>query len=163
MAKFVQGETDVLVSTTVIEVGIDVPNATLMIIRNADRFGLSQLHQLRGRVGRGTHGGRCVLAADISSGDAMERIEAMVSTTDGFALARIDLEIRGQGTVFAGAQSGAPDLRLGDILRDHELLEAANRVATEAVATDRAGSFVTGVMQEVERFFGRDTEWLSRS
>ena len=163
MARVVAGEIDVLVSTTVIEVGIDVPNATLMVIRDADRFGLSQLHQLRGRVGRGSHSGTCILAADVSSGDAMERIEAMVSTSDGFALATIDLTIRGQGTVFAGAQSGAPDLELADILRDHELLEAANRVATRAVTDDRDGAFVSGVMAEVEKFFGRDTEWLSRS
>ena len=163
MARFVAGEIDVLVSTTVIEVGIDVPNATLMVIRDADRFGLSQLHQLRGRVGRGSHGGTCILAADVSSGDALERIEAMVSTADGFAVATIDLGIRGQGTIFAGAQSGAPDLKLADILRDHELLEAANRVATHAVGSDRDGPFVSGVMAEVERFFGRDAEWLSRS
>ncbi len=163
MERFAAAETDVLVSTTVIEVGIDVPNATLMVIRDADRFGLSQLHQLRGRIGRGTAGGRCLLAADTSSGDAEQRIDAMVATTDGFEIATIDLEIRGQGTVFAGAQSGAADLTLGDILADHELLEAANRVATRAVAEERDGSFVTGVMAEVDRFFGRDAEWLSRS
>lgn len=163
MGRFVSGDIDVLVSTTVIEVGIDVPNATLMVIRNADRFGLSQLHQLRGRIGRGAHGGRCLLAADTSSGDALQRIEAMVSTTDGFTLARVDLEIRGQGTVFAGSQSGAADLTLGDILADYDLLEAANRIATQAVDADRDSDFVTGVMQEVEKFFGRDAEWLSRS
>jgi ATP-dependent DNA helicase RecG len=163
MARFVAGDIDVLVSTTVIEVGIDVPNATLMVIRDADRFGLSQLHQLRGRIGRGTHGGRCILSADTSSGDAVQRMEAMVATTDGFALARIDLEIRGQGTVFAGSQSGAADLTLGDILVDHELLEAANRIATQAVIAGRESDFVSGVMQEVEQFFGRDAEWLSRS
>jgi len=163
MGRFVSGDIDVLVSTTVIEVGIDVPNATLMVIRNADRFGLSQLHQLRGRIGRGAHGGRCLLAADTSSGDALQRIEAMVATTDGFTLARVDLEVRGQGTVFAGSQSGAADLTLGDILADYELLEAANRIATQAVDADRDSDFVTGVIQEVEKFFGRDAEWLSRS
>jgi len=163
MARFARGDIDVLVSTTVIEVGIDVPNATLMVIRNADRFGLSQLHQLRGRVGRGSHPGRCILATNAESDDGRRRIEAMLATNDGFALAVVDLEIRGQGTVFAGAQSGAADLKLGDILVDHELLEAASSVAADAVATDRHGKFVTDVMQEVGLFFGQDAEWLSRS
>ncbi len=163
MARFARGDVDVLVSTTVIEVGIDVPNATLMIIRNADRFGLSQLHQLRGRVGRGIHAGHCILAADVDSDDGRRRIEAMLSTNDGFTLAVVDLEIRGQGTIFAGSQSGAADLKLGDILIDHELLEAARGVAAEAVTTNREGPFVAAVMQEFDVFFGRDTEWLSRS
>ncbi len=163
MARFAAGEVDVLVATTVIEVGIDVPNATLMVIRNADRFGLSQLHQLRGRIGRGVHGGHCILAADPTSEDGNRRIDAMISSNDGFDLAVVDLEIRGQGTVFAGAQSGTADLRLGDILVDHQLLEAANMVATDAVATDREGRFVADVMEEVSLFFGQDAEWLSRS
>jgi ATP-dependent DNA helicase RecG len=157
------GEIDVLVSTTVIEVGIDVPNATLMVIRNADRYGLSQLHQLRGRVGRGEHGGACLLAADPSTPDGERRIEAMVGSNDGFELANIDLEIRGQGTVFSGAQSGAADLRLGDILRDHDLLEAANRVAKEAVDADPNSPFVEGVMHEAAMLFGESAEWLTRS
>ncbi len=87
----------------------------------------------------------------------------MVASNDGFELATVDLEIRGQGTVFAGSQSGAADLKLGDILRDHTLLEAARAVATRAVDADRHSQFVTDVMEEVELFFGRDTEWLSRS
>jgi ATP-dependent DNA helicase RecG len=163
MGRFASGDIDVLVSTTVIEVGIDVANATLMVIRNADRFGLSQLHQLRGRVGRGSDVGACVLVSDDPSEDAKRRIDAMVTSNDGFELATVDLEIRGQGTVFAGSQSGAADLKLGDILVDRELLEAARAVATRAVTDDRNSRFVADVMEEVALFFGRDAEWLSRS
>ncbi|MCL1592921.1 MAG: ATP-dependent DNA helicase RecG [Actinomycetia bacterium] len=163
MARFAEGDIEVLVATTVIEVGIDVPNATLMVIRSADRFGLSQLHQLRGRVGRGDHRGTCILAVDASGEDSVRRIEAMTATNDGFSLAVIDLEIRGQGTVFAGSQSGAADLKLGDILIDHEILEVARSVATDAVTTDRSGPFVSGVIEEVGLLFGRDAEWLSKS
>ena len=163
MAEFASGDIDVLVSTTVIEVGIDVANATLVIIRDADRFGLSQLHQLRGRVGRGDHQASCLLVSDEPSDDAQRRLNALVASNDGFELANVDLEIRGQGTVFAGSQSGAADLRLGDILRDRKLLEAARTVATRAVDDDRNSRFVNDVMAEVDVFLGRDTEWLSRS
>jgi len=163
MGRFAAGEIDVLVSTTVIEVGIDVPNATLMVIRDADRFGLSQLHQLRGRVGRGSDRARCILVTDDPSEDARRRIDAMLASNDGFELANADLDIRGQGTVFAGSQSGAADLKLGDILRDTALLAAAQEVATRAVDHDRKSRFVNDVMEEVEMFFGHDTEWLSRS
>jgi ATP-dependent DNA helicase RecG len=163
MVRFRRGDIDVLVCTTVIEVGIDVPNATLMVIRSADRFGLSQLHQLRGRVGRGTFGGACLLSGDPTTPEGERRIEAMVRSTDGFELSEIDLEIRGQGTVFGGSQSGAADLRLGDILRDHELLDAANTVAVAAVETDPDGPFVTDVMHEVSVLFGESAQWLTRS
>ncbi len=157
------GDVDVLVSTTVVEVGIDVPNATLMVIRNADRFGLSQLHQLRGRVGRGEHAGACLLAADPTTPDGERRIEAMVGSNDGFELAKIDLEIRGQGTVFGGTQSGAADLHLGDILRDHELLTNAHDVAEEVVKADPNSAFVEAVMHEAALLFGESAEWLTRS
>lgn len=163
MAAFGGGDIDVLVSTTVIEVGIDVANATLMVIRDADRFGLSQLHQLRGRVGRGSDQATCLLVSDDPSEDAERRISAMVASNDGFELANADLEIRGQGTVFAGSQSGAADLKLGDILKDHRLLEAARTVATEAVDGGRNSQFVLDVMEEVKLFLGHDAEWLSRS
>jgi ATP-dependent DNA helicase RecG len=163
MASFRSGDIDVLVSTTVIEVGIDVPNATVMVIRTADRFGLSQLHQLRGRVGRGVHGGTCVLSGDATTPDGVRRIEAMVGSTDGFDLAEIDLEIRGQGTIFGGSQSGAADLRLGDILRDNELLEAASIVAAEAVESDPDGKLVADLMHEVAVLFGDSALWLTRS
>jgi ATP-dependent DNA helicase RecG len=163
MSSFRSGAIDVLVATTVIEVGIDVPNATLMVIRSADRFGLSQLHQLRGRVGRGEHRGTCLLSSDPRTPDGERRIQAMVESTDGFALSEIDLEIRGQGTVFGGAQSGVADLRLGDILRDHDLLDAASAVATEAVEADADSQFVSDIMSEVSALFGDSAQWLTRS
>jgi ATP-dependent DNA helicase RecG len=163
MAAFRAGRLDVLVATTVIEVGIDVPNATLMVVWNAERFGLSQLHQLRGRVGRGTAGGRCVLVADDSTDDARRRIEAMVSTNDGFRLAEVDLEIRGHGTLFGASQSGAGDLRFGDLLRDASLVEAASDVARRAVATDRRGRFVTEILSEFAALVGSSDEWLVKS
>jgi ATP-dependent DNA helicase RecG len=136
MAAFRSGELDVLVSTTVIEVGIDVPNATVMVIEDADRFGLSQLHQLRGRVGRGSHAGRCLLLADPTTEEGEARIQAMVETNDGFELANEDLRIRGQGTVFGMRQSGMTDLKLADILRDVRLLEIARREAFALVEVD---------------------------
>ncbi len=163
MAAFRAGHLDVLVSTTVIEVGIDVPNATLMIVWNAERFGLSQLHQLRGRVGRGAHGGRCVLLADPGTPDAERRMAAMVETDDGFVIAAADLEIRGHGTLFGASQSGAGDLRFGDILRDADLIEAAASVARDAVDADRDGAFVASIMAEFAAFLGDADEWLVRS
>ena len=132
MAAFARGEVHVLVSTTVVEVGVDVPNATIMVIEHAECFGLSQLHQLRGRVGRGTHPSACVLLYQYPlSQDAKARLAALVETTDGFVIAERDLEIRGPGDFFGTRQSGLPTLRVGDLLRDHALMEEARR---EAVA-----------------------------
>ncbi|TFE31891.1 ATP-dependent DNA helicase RecG [Cohnella luojiensis] len=125
MAAFAAGETHVLVSTTVIEVGVDVPNATLMIIMDADRFGLSQLHQLRGRVGRGEHQSYCILIADPKSENGQERMKAMTDTDDGFEISRRDLEIRGPGEFFGTKQSGMPEFRLANLLNDFEVLEQA--------------------------------------
>ena len=152
-----------LVATTVIEVGIDVPNASLIVVWNAERFGLSQLHQLRGRVGRGEHPGACLLVVGEASDDAERRMAAMVSTNDGFALANVDLEIRGHGTLFGASQSGAGDLRFGDLLRDVALIEAASQCAVDAVADDRYGAFVTEVMEEFTLFVGDSREWLDKS
>jgi len=132
MAAFARGDVHVLVSTTVVEVGVDVPNATVMVIEHAERFGLSQLHQLRGRVGRGVHASTCVLLYQFPlSADAKARIAALVETIDGFVIAERDLEIRGPGDFFGTRQSGMPTLRVGDLLRDHHLMEEARR---EAVA-----------------------------
>jgi ATP-dependent DNA helicase RecG len=130
MRAFAAGEIHVLVSTTVIEVGIDVPNATVMLVEHAERFGLSQLHQLRGRVGRGGHVSSCILLYQYPVTDeARERLKVMGDTTDGFVIAEKDLELRGPGDVFGTRQAGAPTLRAGDLLRDHALMEEARREA----------------------------------
>ncbi len=163
MHRMRAGEIDVLVATTVIEVGIDIPNATIMVIENADRFGLSQLHQLRGRVGRGEHPGRCVLMGDPTTEEAIERISAMVRTNDGFELAEVDLAIRGQGTVFGSRQSGVGDLRLGDILRDTALLVAARDEAFGLVAADPDLTYSPAIAEEVRVLLGEEVEWLFRS
>jgi ATP-dependent DNA helicase RecG len=130
MKNFVSGETQILVSTTVVEVGVDVPNASLMIIEHAERFGLSQLHQLRGRVGRGAEQSYCVLlASDKQTAVAKERLGIMEESTDGFRIAEKDLEIRGPGDVMGTRQSGVPAFRIGNIVRDIELLEEARKEA----------------------------------
>ena len=134
MAEFKAGDLDVLVATTVIEVGVDVPNATIMIVQEADRFGLAQLHQLRGRVGRGAEQSYCLLVSrareELSEG-AVERLEAMVATTDGFELAERDLEIRGEGQLLGARQSGYSDLRFVRLRHDQRLLERARDAARE--------------------------------
>jgi ATP-dependent DNA helicase RecG len=130
MSAFARGDIHILVSTTVVEVGVDVANATLMIVEHAERFGLSQLHQLRGRVGRGAHASTCVLLYQPPLGDAGKaRLDALVSTTDGFEIAERDLALRGPGDFFGTRQSGLPTLRVGDLMRDHQLMEEARRDA----------------------------------
>ncbi len=163
MHRFRAGDLDVLVATTVIEVGIDIPNATVMVIEDADRFGLSQLHQLRGRVGRGEHPATCLLVADPSTSDAEERIAAMVATTDGFRLAEEDMRIRGQGTVFGARQSGLTDLRLADLLRDVEVLVVARKEAFALVKSDPDLVRHRELADEVQALLGDDAEWLERS
>ena len=160
MTSFRAGEIDVLVATTVIEVGIDIPNATVMVIEDADRFGLSQLHQLRGRVGRGEHPGHCVLIGDPTSPDGEDRLEAMVRTTDGFELANEDLRIRGQGTMFGMRQSGMADLKLADILADFDLLVLARREAFALVDEDPELSEHPELVAEIGALLGDDVEWL---
>ncbi len=134
MRRFSAGDLQVLVSTTVIEVGVDVPNATLMVVYDADRFGLSQLHQLRGRVGRGEHQSYCVLLADPKSEVGKERLRVMAETNDGFEIARRDLELRGPGDFFGTKQSGMPEFRLADMIADFETLEEARDDAAALVA-----------------------------
>jgi ATP-dependent DNA helicase RecG len=138
MKAFAAGDIDVLVSTTVIEVGVDVPNATLMIIMDADRFGVSQLHQLRGRVGRGTSPGLCLLVTkSLADSPARQRLDAVASTTDGFELSRIDLEQRREGDVLGTSQSGSRShLRLLRVLRDEALIEVARDEAQELIIND---------------------------
>ena len=136
MDLFRRGALDVLVATTVIEVGVDVTNATVMVVIDADRFGIAQLHQLRGRVGRGEHPSRCFLVGDPTTSDGEARLEAVVATTDGFELAEIDLELRGEGTIMGERQKGRNDLKLASLRRDKEWVVTAREVASEIIATD---------------------------
>lgn len=138
MTNFKDRHIDVLVSTTVIEVGIDVPNATLMVIENAERFGLSQLHQLRGRVGRGEHQSTCYLVASPRGDDAFQRIQAMIRTNNGFRIAEADLNIRGPGEFFGTRQSGIPNFKIANIIHDATLLEAAKKEAELLIKADPA-------------------------
>ena len=134
MARFKRGEIHVLVSTTVIEVGVDVPNATVMVIEHAERFGLAQMHQLRGRVGRGKAKSFCVLlTGERVSPEAEARLDTMVRTQDGFELAEFDLAQRGPGEFFGTRQAGMPDLRVADLVRDRKLLEWAKMEAARFV------------------------------
>ena len=134
MQAFARGESHILVSTTVVEVGVDVANAGVMLVEHAERFGLSQLHQLRGRVGRGPHQSYCILLYQYPITDqGRERLKALTDTTDGFVIAERDLELRGPGDFFGTRQSGLPTLRVGDLLRDHALMEEARREATIAL------------------------------
>ncbi|MDB5295468.1 MAG: ATP-dependent helicase RecG, partial [Phycisphaerales bacterium] len=136
MAAFRDGQTDVLIATTVIEVGIDVPNATVVVIDNADRFGLSQLHQLRGRVGRGSEQSYCLLIGDPPTEAAKERLHAMTRTTDGFEIAETDLKLRGPGEFFGTRQHGLPEFKLADIGSELELLAQAKDDALAMLAAD---------------------------
>jgi ATP-dependent DNA helicase RecG len=138
MSDFARGAVDVLVSTTVIEVGVDVPNATAMVVLDADRFGVSQLHQLRGRVGRGGHPGVCLLVTDLpEASPSRERLDAVAATTDGFELARLDVEQRREGDVLGSAQSGRrSQLKLLSLLRDEDVIVAARAEASDLVAAD---------------------------
>ncbi len=136
MKQFRQGEHQILVSTTVVEVGVDVPNATVIVIQNADRFGLAQLHQLRGRVGRGAHQSYCVLLAEPQSAEGEERMKIIERTNDGFQIAEEDLRFRGPGDFYGSRQSGLPDLRVADLIRDRRVLERARRAAQELITRD---------------------------
>jgi ATP-dependent DNA helicase RecG len=147
MRRFQRGEIDVLIATTVIEVGVDVPNATVMVIEHAERFGLAQLHQLRGRVGRGGAKSYCILMTGGKiSPHAEERLAAIVRTQDGFELAELDLELRGPGEFFGTRQAGLPDFRVANLLRDRKLLELAKlesarfvqKASEEATVEERA-------------------------
>jgi ATP-dependent DNA helicase RecG len=156
MGAFVRGEFDILVSTTVIEVGVDVPNATVMVVEHAERFGLSQLHQLRGRVGRGAHKSFCVLLYQYPiTDDGKARLKALTDTADGFEIAERDLQLRGPGDFFGTRQSGMPTLRVGDLLRDHALMEEARREAVAALDDpDQAATLTTLVNTGWEQRFG---------
>jgi ATP-dependent DNA helicase RecG len=163
MEAFRAGAIDVLVATTVIEVGVDVPNATVMLVEDAERFGLAQLHQLRGRVGRGAAPGEFLLFADPKTDDGRRRMAAIAAVNDGFALAEEDLRLRGEGQVLGERQSGLPELRIASVLRDADLLDAARADAAELVAADprMVAPEHVPLLREVVRRFGADWEWVS--
>ena len=166
MDRFRAGEIDVLVATTVIEVGVDVPNATVMAILDADRFGIAQLHQLRGRVGRGEHASTCwLITQQREDGDeGNPRVEALVETTDGFALAEVDLELRGEGTLMSTSQKGRSDLKLASLRRDRNLVEMARRAAFVIVDADQDLVNHPLIADEVDLMFSdRDEEFLTKS
>ena len=164
MAAFRAREIEVLVATVVVEVGVDVPNASAIVIEGAERFGLSQLHQLRGRVCRGLHPPQCFLVGDPKTEDSRKRLEALCEHQDGFKLSEVDLAIRGEGTLFGSRQSGMPDLKIAKLLRDIEVLIEARRAAFELVAAD------PGLKQpqhrplrrEIRDILGADVDWLFR-
>ncbi len=163
MTAFREREIDVLVATTVIEVGVDVPNATVMIVEDADRFGLSQLHQLRGRVGRGGGEAWCFLFSDPTTPESRARMAAMAESTDGFLLAERDLEIRGAGEVFGERQAGLGDLKLGRIPRDVKYVEAARSAAERILDGDPDLSRHRQLAEEVEDLLGDAVEFLFKS
>jgi ATP-dependent DNA helicase RecG len=149
MQSFAMGQVHILVSTTVIEVGVDVANASVMIVEHAERFGLSQLHQLRGRVGRGQWESHCILLYQAPwTDDARERLKAMASTSDGFVIAERDLELRGPGDFFGTRQSGLPRLRTGDLVRDRDVMEEAHREARQLVEQGALPAELSRFVQE---------------
>jgi ATP-dependent DNA helicase RecG len=153
MVRFKSGELDVLVATTVIEVGVDVSNATIMIVQEADRFGLAQLHQLRGRVGRGAEQSYCLLVSrpkEELTETAIARLEALVETADGFQLAEVDLDLRGAGELLGKRQSGLTDFRYARLVADRPLLELARAEA------DALADYEGPLNEEIDRVFGDD-------
>jgi ATP-dependent DNA helicase RecG len=156
MHQFRAGTLDVLVATTVIEVGVDVPNASVMVVLDADRFGLAQLHQLRGRVGRGAARSSCYLLGEATTADGERRLEAMVRTTDGFELAEVDLDLRGEGTIMGERQKGRNDLKLASLRRDRDWVERARDVAFELVGEDPSLSDHPALAHETDVLLGED-------
>ncbi|MEG1442294.1 MAG: helicase-related protein, partial [Oscillospiraceae bacterium] len=137
MRRFVNGEIDILVATTVIEVGVDVPNATVMIIESGERFGLSQLHQLRGRVGRGSEQSYCIMFYNQHSGVSQERMKVMCETNDGFKISEKDLEIRGPGEFFGTRQHGLPEMKIANFFTDMDILKETQEAVAEIISNDK--------------------------
>lgn len=159
MEAFQAGELDLLVTTTVIEVGVDVPNASIMVIENAERFGLAQLHQLRGRIGRGTYRSYCILVSAARTEIARQRLALMQSVADGFVLAEEDLKLRGPGQFFGSMQHGLPDLKMADALRDVDILLQARRAALETMEDKKSREDVAAILQlEYKEVFQKITE-----
>lgn len=160
MAAFAKGELSVLVSTTVVEVGVDVPNAVIMMIENAERYGLSQLHQLRGRVGRGSEKSTCILVSDAQNEEAVTRLKTMCQTNDGFRIADQDLKLRGPGDFFGHRQHGLPDLKIADMVTDMEVLKQAQEVARDILEADRTleAPEHRSLRAEVDRLFENMTD-----
>jgi ATP-dependent DNA helicase RecG len=166
MLAFASGSVDVLVTTTVVEVGVDVPNATAMVIMDADRFGVSQLHQLRGRVGRGRHEGLCLLVTEAEAeGSSRQRLDAVAATLDGFQLSRLDLEQRREGDVLGAAQAGRrSSLKLLTLLADEKLIGEARREATDLVAADPALARQPALAAAVSELLDREqAEYLEKA
>ena len=153
MASFVSGEANVLVSTTVIEVGVDVPNACLMVVENAERFGLSQLHQLRGRVGRGSHKSWCILVSDAEGEEVRARLDILCKTNDGFKVAEEDLRLRGPGDFFGSRQSGLPEMHVADLGGDAQVLQRAQQAALRLLETDPGLREHPALRERVNRLF----------
>ena len=149
MQRFISGETQILVATTVIEVGVNVPNASVMVIQNAERFGLSQLHQLRGRIGRGEAKSYCVLVSDNRNPETLQRLRALCATHDGFRIAEEDLKLRGPGDFFGSRQHGLPVFRMGDLAQDLSLLRQAQEAAARTVA-DSGAALPPGLCEAVQ-------------
>ncbi len=160
MTSFASGEVDVLVSTTVIEVGVDVPNAALMIIENAERFGLSQLHQLRGRVGRGKHQSYCVLLSDNRNPDTRERMKVMTKTTDGFRISEEDLKARGPGDFFGKRQHGLPQLREAELAGEMSVMKEDQGAAEQLLLQDPKleRSENQRVLDQIRRLFAENPD-----
>ena len=161
MSAFAAGEVHILVSTTVVEVGVDVPNATVMVVEDADRFGLSQLHQLRGRVGRGAHKSFCILVSDNRSEEARARLKVMTATGDGFRIAEEDLRLRGPGDFFGQRQHGLPALKTADLSCDAALLKEAQEAAEALLAADPALKDHPLTAQRVEELFAAGGDALN--
>jgi ATP-dependent DNA helicase RecG len=163
MDEFRRGEKDILIATTVVEVGVDVPNATVMLVENAERFGLAQLHQLRGRIGRGDHASVAVLFDESGpeNEEARARLDAMVRTTDGFVLADEDLRLRGEGTLFDIRQSGMPDLKLARLVEDFDLVRRARGRAFDLIEADPELAAHPELLSLLRSAFTGDAiEWL---
>jgi ATP-dependent DNA helicase RecG len=155
MARFQKGETKILVSTTVIEVGVDVPNATVMVVEHAERFGLAQIHQLRGRVGRGLHQSYCFLVTQRMSEVARERIRTLVESNDGFYIADMDMRLRGPGEFFGTKQSGIPGLRIANLFRDADLLELARSEAQALVNSPENSETLRDIVRYIQEHWQR--------